>query len=92
MHFTASIVVSESVKDPLKYYLNNTVNTTNFIKCSIEHSITQFIFSSTAAVYGEPKYIPIDGVDEEFFTNPINPYGMSKLMTERILQNTTKAH
>lgn len=89
IHFAASIVVPESVKNPLKYYMNNTVNTTNLIKLSVENGVRKFIFSSTAAVYGEPTEIP---VKESTPTNPINPYGMSKLMSETILTDTAKAH
>jgi len=90
MHFAASIVVPESVVNPLKYYMNNTVNTTNLIQAAVEARIPQFIFSSTAAVYGEPTTIPQEGVDETFPTHPINPYGMSKLMSETILKDTAK--
>ena len=92
IHFAASIVVPESVTDPLKYYMNNTVNTTNLIKCAIENGVKKFIFSSTAAVYGEPTNLPQTGIDENYPTNPINPYGMSKLMSERVLQDSAKAH
>ncbi len=67
LHFAASIVVPESVSNPLKYYMNNTVNTTNLIKCAVENSVKKFIFSSTAAVYGEPTNLPQNGVDETFF-------------------------
>ena len=92
IHFAASIVVPESVENPLKYYKNNTINTTNLISSAIKHNVKEFIFSSTAATYGEPKNVPIDGISEDFQTNPINPYGMSKLMSERVLQDTAKAH
>ncbi|MGB5919200.1 UDP-glucose 4-epimerase GalE [Arcobacter sp.] len=88
IHFAASIVVPESVENPLKYYMNNTVNTTNLIKCAVENNVSKFIFSSTAAVYGEPTNIPNTGIDETYPTNPINPYGMSKLMSEKVLQDT----
>lgn len=88
IHFAASIVVPESVSNPLKYYTNNTVNTTNLINCAIKNNVCRFIFSSTAATYGEPLNIPSTGVDEEYPTNPINPYGMSKLMSERIIIDT----
>ncbi|WP_375724558.1 UDP-glucose 4-epimerase GalE [Arcobacter sp. KX21116] len=88
IHFAASIVVPESVENPLKYYMNNTVNTTNLIKCAVENNISKFIFSSTAAVYGEPTNIPNTGIDETYPTDPINPYGMSKLMSEKVLQDT----
>lgn len=85
IHFAASIVVSESVETPLKYYMNNTVNTINLIRLCQQYNIRKFIFSSTAAVYGEPSEIP---VKETAPTNPINPYGMSKLMSEHVLQDT----
>ncbi len=90
MHFAASIVVPESVENPLKYYLNNTVNTTNLIKYATQNGVKRFIFSSTAAVYGEPDSSIVgleSGLKESDPTNPINPYGMSKLMSERILQD-----
>lgn len=89
IHFAASIVVPESVKKPLKYYMNNTVNTTNLIKCAIKNNVNKFIFSSTAAVYGEPIDFPETGINEDFQTKPINPYGMSKLMSEKIIQDTS---
>ena len=92
IHFAASIVVPESVTNPLKYYINNTVNTTNLINQAVISGVKKFIFSSTAAVYGEPKEIPQNGIDETYPTNPINPYGMSKLMSEKVLQDTAKAH
>lgn len=89
IHFAASIVVPESVENPLKYYMNNTVNTTNLVRLCNEYGVNNFIFSSTAAVYGEPSEIP---VKETTPTNPINPYGMSKLMSERIIQDTALAN
>ncbi len=89
IHFAASIVVPESVTNPLKYYMNNTVNTTHLIKCCNDYGIGRFIFSSTAAVYGEPTEIP---VKETTPKAPINPYGMSKLMSETVLQDTAKAN
>lgn len=89
MHFAASIVVPESVENPLKYYMNNTVNTTNLVRLCNEYGVKNFIFSSTAAVYGEPSEIP---VKETTPTNPINPYGVSKLMSERIIQDTALAN
>ncbi len=92
LHFAASIVVPESVSNPLKYYMNNTVNTTHLIDVAIKANINRFIFSSTAAVYGEPTAIPLTGVSETYPTNPINPYGMSKLMSEQVLSDTAKAY
>lgn len=85
IHFAASSIVSESVENPLKYYMNNTVNTTHLIKCASVQGVKKFIFSSTAAVYGEPK--ESINIKETTPTNPINPYGMSKLMSEKILQD-----
>ena len=83
----------ESVENPLKYYLNNTANTTNLIKLASDYGIKKFIFSSTAAVYGEPDISEIeDGIKEDFPTNPINPYGQSKLFSEKILQDANKAN
>lgn len=92
LHFAASIVVPESVENPLKYYINNTVNTTNLIKCAVENNVNKFIFSSTAATYGEPTNLPKSGIDETYPTNPITPYGMSKLMSERVIQDTALAN
>ena len=92
IHFAASIVVPESVENPLKYYMNNTVNTINLIKCATDAKVKRFIFSSTAAVYGEPSEVPENGIDENYQTLPINPYGMSKLMSERVIQDTATAH
>ncbi|MEI8390620.1 MAG: UDP-glucose 4-epimerase GalE [bacterium] len=89
VHFAASIVVPESVENPLKYYFNNTINTANLVKLCIKHNINKFIFSSTAAVYDESTQLP---VKESNVLNPINPYGMSKLMSERIIQDITVAH
>jgi len=87
-HFAASIVVPESVRDPLKYYLNNTVNTSQFIAACVAAGIKKFIFSSTAAVYGNQDHNPIN---EDAPTQPENPYGTSKLMSETVLQDTALA-
>lgn len=92
IHFAASIVVPESVENPLKYYMNNTVNTTNLINCAVKNGVKKFIFSSTAAVYGEPKNIPKNGIDEKHETRPINPYGMSKIMSENVIRDTANAN
>ena len=95
IHFAASLVVPESVENPLKYYLNNTVNTTNLVKCATETGVKKFIFSSTAAVYGEPDPFVVNletGLKESDPTEPINPYGMSKLMSERVLKDTAFAN
>ena len=90
IHFAASLVVPESVEDPLKYYMNNTANTTNVIRSCVKHNVNKFIFSSTAATYGEPsaEFIP---VNESTPTSPINPYGSSKLMSETVLKDTAFA-
>jgi len=78
IHFAASLIVPDSVRDPLGYYRNNTVNSRALLECVVESGVRHFIFSSTAAVYGNPVTIP---VDEEAPTLPISPYGWSKLMT-----------
>ena len=88
LHFAASISVPESVSHPLDYYSNNTMNLLNVLRCCERYEVNQFVFSSTAAVYGEPKENP---VSETAPTNPINPYGMSKLMSEQIIQDYAKA-
>lgn len=88
IHFAGSIVVPESVKDPLKYYQNNTANSLNLIKCCNNHNINHFLFSSTAAIYG----IPHNGIcNEDDLPAPINPYGQSKLMTEHMLNDASQA-
>ncbi|HBG93056.1 MAG: UDP-glucose 4-epimerase GalE [Nitrospirae bacterium RIFOXYB2_FULL_43_5] len=84
MHFAASIVVPESVRDPLKYYRNNTVNTLNLLDVMLEQGIGKFIFSSTAAVYGNAEKMP---VGENAPISPVNPYGSSKMMAEKILRD-----
>jgi UDP-glucose 4-epimerase len=89
IHFAASIVVPDSVKDPLRYYLNNTINSRALIECAIKGGVRHFIFSSTAAVYGNPAQIP---VREDEPTLPISPYGWSKLMTEIMLRDASSAH
>lgn len=88
-HFAAKIVVPESVADPLLYYLNNTAKLRNLLECAVRNNIKHFIFSSTAAVYGEPDVNP---VTESAPPAPINPYGRSKLMSEWILQDAGRAH
>lgn len=88
LHFAAHTIVPESVSNPLKYYSNNTVSTFHLLKCCQNCGVKNFIFSSTAAVYGIPK----DGTAaEDTLTNPINPYGASKLMSEQMLRDLTKA-
>jgi UDP-glucose 4-epimerase len=89
IHFAASIVVPESVADPLGYYRNNTINTALLLQAAVAGGVKNFIFSSTAAVYGNPESVP---VSESAATTPISPYGTSKLMSEIILHDTAKAH
>lgn len=89
LHFAGSIVVPESVADPLGYYFNNTVNSRELIAASVHHRVPRFIFSSTAAVYGTPAVVP---VAETSPLEPISPYGSSKLMTEMMLRDTANAH
>jgi UDP-glucose 4-epimerase len=89
IHFAASLVVPDSVADPLGYYRNNTVNSRALIETAIKSGVRHFIFSSTAAVYGNPPRIPV-GEDEA--TVPISPYGSSKLMTEIMLRDAGAAH
>ena len=88
-HFAAKIVVPDSVADPLGYYENNTAKARSLLACAVAAGIRHFIFSSTAAVYGEPKVNP---VGEDAGTLPINPYGRSKLMVEWMLEDTARAH
>ncbi len=89
MHFAGSIVVPESVADPLKYYHNNTAKTLALIEAAIAAGVPHFIFSSTAATYGTPEVSP---VGEDTPQRPINPYGWSKLMAEQMLADTAAAH
>jgi UDP-glucose 4-epimerase len=89
MHFAGSVVVPESVTDPLKYYRNNTVASRALIESAVAEGVRHFIFSSTAATYGIPEQVP---VREDAPKRPINPYGMSKLMTEIMLQDVAAAH
>lgn len=86
IHFAAFSQVAESMKNPIKYYSNNTINTTNLINIATKYGVKKFIFSSTAAVYGEvsSENIPIK---ESLITNPINPYGSSKLFSESIIKD-----
>jgi UDP-glucose 4-epimerase len=89
IHFAASIVVPDSVRDPLGYYRNNTGNSRALIECAVKCGVRHFIFSSTAAVYGNPAAVP---VPEDAPTQPISPYGWSKLMTEIMLRDASRAH
>ena len=89
MHFAGSIIVPESVEDPLKYYRNNTVASRSLLESAVACGVKHFIFSSTAATYGVPERIPAEEGDRK---QPINPYGMSKLMTEQMLADVAAAH
>lgn len=89
MHFAACSLVGESMQAPGKYYRNNVANTLNLLDVMVRHQVKHFIFSSTAATFGEPEYVPID---EAHPKRPINPYGNSKLMVERILQDYQAAY
>jgi UDP-glucose 4-epimerase len=89
MHFAGSVVVPDSITDPLAYYENNTIKSRALIERAVKSGLRHFIFSSTAAAYGIPDSIP---VAEDAPTEPINPYGWSKLMTERMLIDATAAH
>jgi UDP-glucose 4-epimerase len=89
IHFAAKIVVPESVADPLGYYLNNTAMARSLIACAVRHGVKHFIFSSTAAVYGDPVRSP---VSEDEPLHPMSPYGRSKLMVEWMLEDVSRAH
>jgi len=89
IHFAAHTVVPESVADPLKYYRNNTCATRNLLQCCAEAGVGQFVFSSTAAVYGIPA---TPRCREDMPTSPINPYGWSKLMSEQMLRDLSASH
>ena len=89
MHFAGSVVVPESVSDPLKYYRNNTAATRSLLESAVAEGVPHFIFSSTAATYGTPERVPIAEGDPQ---RPINPYGTSKLMTEAMLRDVAAAH
>jgi len=89
MHFAACIDVGESVLDPAKYYVNNVVNTLNLLQTMLRHHVKVFIFSSTAAIFGNPEQPEIT---EEHSCHPINPYGESKLMVEKILRDFDHAY
>lgn len=89
MHFAGSVVVPESVSDPLKYYRNNTAASRSLIESAVAEGVGHFIFSSTAATYGIPEVVP---VREDSPQLPINPYGMSKLMTEHMLRDVAAVH
>ena len=89
VHFAGSIIVPESVVDPLKYYFNNTVKSRELMAAAVRHGVKNFVFSSTAAVYGNPTVIP---VPEDVPLLPVSPYGSSKAMTEIMLRDTAAAH
>jgi len=89
IHFAAKIVVPDSLADPLGYYLNNTAMARTLLACAVDCGVKHFIFSSTAAVYGEPVQVP---VSESETLKPMSPYGRSKLMVEWMLEDTAKAH
>lgn len=91
LHFAASLSVEESTRLPLDYYKNNTINTTHLIELCTKYNVNKFIFSSTAAVYGQPEG-DFKAIDENFSLNPINPYGTSKMMSEFVLKDTSKVY
>lgn len=88
VHFAGSVVVPESVERPIDYYLNNTAASSRLLKCCQEAGVRRFVFSSTAAVYGEPDEVP---TPEDAPLRPVSPYGASKMMVERILDDAAKA-
>ena len=89
IHFAGSVVVPDSMRDPLGYYRNNTITTRNLLAAAVRGGVRRFIFSSTAAVYGNPDQMP---VTEDAPTRPLSPYGASKLMSEIMLHDTATAH
>ncbi|MCO4318775.1 UDP-glucose 4-epimerase GalE [Phyllobacterium sp. 21LDTY02-6] len=89
IHFAGSVVVPDSVRDPLAYYENNTAKSRTLIDAAVKSDVKNFIFSSTAAVYGDGGLLP---VNEDHPTRPESPYGLSKLMTEWMLRDTAAAH
>jgi len=89
LHFASFIQVGESVREPARYYRNNVANTLNLLDAMVKHGVGAMIFSSSAAVFGEPQYVP---VDESHARAPINPYGASKLMVEQILADYGRAY
>jgi len=89
MHFAGSIVVPESVEKPLDYYRNNTLASYALLSAAVDTGVKHFVFSSTAAVYGAPERVPVEEGDPRL---PINPYGASKLMTERMLEDSSAAY
>ncbi|NOU01320.1 MAG: UDP-glucose 4-epimerase GalE [Gallionella sp.] len=89
VHFAGSIAVGESVRDPAKYYQNNLTGTLNLLDAMREHGVNKMVFSSTAAIFGNPQYVPIDEAHPQA---PINPYGMTKWVTEQILRDYDAAY
>ena len=89
IHFAGSIIVPESIENPLKYYQNNTLCTRNLLEAAVNSGVKHFVFSSTAAVYG---MVGNDPVSEDNILNPISPYGRSKLMSEQMLEDVSKAY
>ena len=89
IHFAGSVVVPDSMRDPLAYYRNNTMTTRSLLNAAVKGGVNRFIFSSTAAVYGNPDQVP---VPEHAPTRPLSPYGSSKLMTEIMLHDVASAH
>jgi UDP-glucose 4-epimerase len=89
MHFASYIQVGESVTAPAKYYENNVTHTQNLLDAMVRHGVNNFIFSSTAAIFGEPEYTPID---EAHPARPINPYGRSKWFVEQMLEDYERAY
>jgi UDP-glucose 4-epimerase len=89
IHFAGSVVVPDSMRDPLGYYRNNTMTTQSLLRAAVKAGVNRFIFSSTAAVYGNPDQVP---VPEHAPTRPLSPYGASKLMTEIMLHDVASAH
>ncbi|WP_022720650.1 NAD-dependent epimerase/dehydratase family protein, partial [Rhodopseudomonas sp. B29] len=89
IHFAGSVIVAESMRDPLGYYRNNTATSRNLLSAAVRAGVGKFIFSSTAAVYGNPDRTP---VSEDAPTRPLSPYGRSKLMTEIMLHDAAEAY
>src|SRR5260370_39227022 len=89
IHFAGAVVVPDSMRDPLAYYRNNTMTTRSLLNAAVKCGVSRFIFSSTAAVYGNPGQAP---VPEDAPTRPLSPYGSSQLMTAIMLPDTTSAH
>ena len=89
IHFAAFALVGESVENPAKYYRNNTVGTLNLLDTMVKYNVKKIVFSSTCATYGNPTYVP---VDEKHPQNPVSPYGMSKLMVEKIMEDYDRAY